>query len=177
MTDLRDARSDALRIGIAASVAVHLLALILVEGGFTEELRATRIGAEGLESFEAAAAPNGTVALESWAEPSGEAERRLAQRRREAMNAYLEAVDDAVHAHRLDAGERDLIGLCSYAFEIGADGRFRNIELRSGSGRADLDRAARRAVEAASGQVKRPAILGDSPILVVIEVRYQYGLR
>ena len=49
--------------------------------------------------------------------------------------------------------------------------------LRASSGSPELDASARRAVLAASGKVRRPAIIGTEPIPVILHVKYQYGLR
>ena len=57
------------------------------------------------------------------------------------------------------------------------DGTFTDPVLRASSGSPQLDASARRAVLAASGKVRRPAIIGTEPIPVILHVKYQYGLR
>lgn len=109
--------------------------------------------------------------------PQDEKEANAADMRRRAFLEYLDAVDDAVHAHRLDGGETGLLGVATCSFIIGRDGAFSDIELFSSSGHPELDNAALRAVQAASGRVQRPAIIGQEPIPVVLDVKYQYGLH
>ena len=88
-----------------------------------------------------------------------------ADRKRQAFLRYLDDIDEAVHARRLDGGE------------TGPDGTFTDPVLRASSGSPQLDASARRAVLAASGKVRRPAIIGTEPIPVILHVKYQYGLR
>ena len=86
-------------------------------------------------------------------------------------------IDEAVHARRLDGGETGLIGVAEYMFTVRPDGTFTDPVLRASSGSPELDASARRAVLAASGKVRRPAIIGTEPIPVILHVKYQYGLR
>ena len=111
------------------------------------------------------------------ARPGDVAEAEAADRKREAFLRYLDDIDEAVHARRLDAGDTGLIGVAAYAFIVRPDGTFTEPELRLSSGSPRLDEAARRAVLAASGKVKRPALFGSGPIPVMLHVKYQYGLR
>lgn len=111
------------------------------------------------------------------ARPGDVAEAEAADRKREAFLRYLDDIDEAVHARRLDAGDTGLIGVAAYAFIVRPDGTFTEPELRLSSGSPRLDEAARRAVLAASGKVKRPALIGSGPIPVMLHVKYQYGLR
>jgi TonB family protein len=97
--------------------------------------------------------------------------------RRKAFLRFLQDVDDAVHAGRLQEGASGLIGAGEVGFTIFKDGTFRNIRLISTSGRPRLDAFALRAVRAASGKIRRPAIIGYEPIPVNLQVKYQYGLR
>ena len=92
-----------------------------------------------------------------------------ADRKRQAFLRYLDDIDEAVHARRLDGGETGLIGVAEYMFT--------DPVLRASSGSPELDASARRAVLAASGKVRRPAIIGTEPIPVILHVKYQYGLR
>ena len=100
-----------------------------------------------------------------------------ADRKRQAFLRYLDDIDEAVHARRLDGGETGLIGVAEYMFTVRPDGTFTDPVLRASSGSAQLDASARRAVLAASGKVRRPAIIGTEPIPVILHVKYQYGLR
>ena len=71
-------------------------------------------------------------------------------------------------------GSSALPNICSPS---GPTGRFTDPVLRASSGSPQLDASARRAVLAASGKVRRPAIIGTEPIPVILHVKYQYGLR
>ncbi len=118
----------------------------------------------------------GSIGME--APPPGYVEQsRAADRRRRAFFDYLDAVEAAVHARRLDGGEENLIGVATFAFVSFADGTFSPPTLRQSSGSAPLDAAARRAIAAASGVVRRPALLGTGDIPILLQVKYQYGLR
>jgi periplasmic protein TonB len=110
-------------------------------------------------------------------DPGSEEQARAASMQRRAFLEYLDAVDETVHAHRLDGGATGLLGVATCSFSIGPDGAFRDIGLYSSSGHPELDRAALQAVRAASGRVRRPAIIGSEPIPVLLDVKYQYGLR
>ena len=100
-----------------------------------------------------------------------------ADRKRQAFLRYLDDIDEAVHARRLDGGETGLVGVAEYMFTVRPDGTFTDPVLRASSGSPQLDASARRAVLAASGKVRRPAIIGTEPIPVILHVKYQYGLR
>ena len=100
-----------------------------------------------------------------------------ADRKRQAFLRYLDDIDEAVHARRLDGGETGLIGVAEYMFTVRPDGTFTDPVLRASSGSPQLDASARRAILAASGKVRRPAIIGTEPIPVILHVKYQYGLR
>ena len=76
---------------------------------------------------------------------SQDAEHHLADARRKAFADYLQAVDDAVHARRLDSGKTDLIGVARWRFFILEDGSFTPPILMRSSGSALLDETARRA--------------------------------
>lgn len=97
-----------------------------------------------------------------------------ADRKRQAFLRYLDDIDEAVHARRLN-GETGLIGVAEYMFTVRPDGIATDPVLRASSGSPQLDAPARRAVLAASG--KRPAIIGTESIPVILHVKYQYGLR
>ena len=116
------------------------------------------------------------IGLDSRAAPDVQA-RKHADRKRQAFLRYLDDIDEAVHARRLDGGETGLIGVAEYMFTVRPDGTFTDPVLRASSGSPQLDASARRAVLAASGKVRRPAIIGTEPIPVILHVKYQYGLR
>ena len=108
---------------------------------------------------------------------SQDAEHHLADARRKAFADYLQAVDDAVHARRLDSGKTDLIGVARWLVFILEDGSFTPpIRMRS-SGSALLDETARRAIMAASKTVKRPAIIGSENIPMTLDIKFQHDLR
>lgn len=111
------------------------------------------------------------------ASAQNETENEQRNKKRQAYLQYLEDVDSAIHARRLAQGERDLIGIALCAFTIAPDGNFSEPRLVASSGRPELDRSALRAIKAASGVVKRPAIIGDEPINLSLAVKYQYGLE
>ena len=100
-----------------------------------------------------------------------------ADRKRQSFLRYLDDTDEAVHPLRLDVGETRSIGLGEYMLTFRPDGTFTDPVLRASSGSPQLDASARRAVLAASGKVRRPAIIGTEPIPVILHVKYQYGLR
>ena len=67
---------------------------------------------------------------------SQDAEHHLADARRKAFTDYLQTVDDAVHARRLDSGKTDLIGVARWRFFILEDGSFTSPILMRSSGSA-----------------------------------------
>lgn len=171
--------TEALRIGLSLSVAVHLLALILLNAPEQVDRsadHALRIDIADVEAL--SVAENGsTLAVQTFVTTQGTDEAKLAQKRRKIYLDYLDAVSAAVHGHRLDTGDASLIGIAGFSFVIDVNGRFSSVTLRKSSGDPKLDAAAERAIRAASGEVKRPKVLGDQPMTVFEEVRYQYGLR
>lgn len=171
--------TENMRIGLAVSASLHLLALILAGAPDLESAGASQAVQIDLADMPAAAAAGagGAVAVQSFTTPPGDEASKIAQERRRVYLAYLEAVSLAVHGHRLDHGNASLIGIARFSFVIDAEGRFSSICLLETSGDEQLDAAARRAIERASGEVKRPQILGDEPMIVFEDVRYQYGLR
>lgn len=110
------------------------------------------------------------------ASPQDREEAEKLDRKRRAYLQYLEEVDDAIHARRLDEGGTHLIGVALCAFTIDQDGVFHDVALVASSGSAELDASALRAVHAASGVVRRPDIIGIEPISVSLQVKYQYSL-
>lgn len=114
------------------------------------------------------------IALE--AAPSPSAAQDAADKRRSVRQVFLEDVSAAVHARRFTQGDTSLIGFAIYSFIIDEKGFFSAIHLEQSSGHKDLDTAAYAAIEAASGLIKRPSILGDDAIQLILPVKYQYDL-
>jgi hypothetical protein len=162
---------------LAFSCMVHWGALYLLAAVDSAEpsggAAAIRLEALGVDA--AATAGGAGISMEAAPSPSERAD--TADKRRQAFFAYLEDLEAAVHAHRLDGGEQGLIGVAVFAFSVRPDGSFSVPALRQTSGAAVLDAAARRAILAVSGTVKRPPVLGDGDIPVVLDVKYQYDLR
>jgi len=104
-----------------------------------------------------------------------DAVRRL---RRQALKHFLSQVQEAVERRRLppDSDLSGLIGNVRYKFRIRPDDTFSDIHLEHSSGDPSLDRAARRAIESASGTVKRPGILKGQSWTISMTVKYQYSL-
>lgn len=162
--------------GIALSLFLHF-SLTLIHASPREEAPAFRAVLE-MES-ESTLARGGSLpgtGLQASAESDREEAEKLDRKRRIYLR-YLDDVDNAVHARRLDAGNTSLIGVALCAFTIAADGTFHDARIVVSSGRPELDASALRAVAAASGVVRRPDILGTDPIHVSLSVKYQYGLQ
>ncbi len=101
----------------------------------------------------------------------------VADRRREALNHYLDKVSEAIHTRRRSGGEgKQLIGNTIFRFTIDGKGRFSGIILLRSSGDTKLDADAEAAVRAASGVVPRPKILGFEALIISLAVKYQFGL-
>lgn len=174
-----DPGTTPLRIAAAVSIGLHLLALLLVG----MPLHPTGGGGNGsplpidLSKLETVSvSDNGVFRMEGLS-ADDQASHRLARARREAYLNYLDHVSDAIHRHRLDSGDTTLIGLALFSFDITASGRFERITLRRSSGDPRLDMAARHAILAASGEIKRPKILGDKTLTIFQEIRFQYSLQ
>ena len=166
--------SERLWTGIALSVFLHF-ALTLAHGPEAEDRPVFKAVLE-MESdslYRPESVRTGTGVQQLSQQNPGEAEK--IDRKRRAYLRYLDEVDGAIHARRLDG--RDYIGVCLCAFTIGPDGTFSDISLVRSSGDKGLDAAALRAVHLASGVVKRPDIIGFDPIHVSLHVKYQHSLR
>jgi protein TonB len=116
------------------------------------------------------------LGISSYAPPAKTAS-DLADQRRQAFLKFLDDIDEAVHARRLDVSGSHFLGVAVYGFTIRGDGTFTEPILVASSGNPGLDAAAAQAIRAASGAVKRPPILGGGTIPVVLHVKYQYDLR
>ena len=167
--------SERLWTGIALSLFLHF-ALTLFHGPEPDEPVAFNAVLEMDDSsaLSRSSAREGT-GLQS-ASPQDREEAEKLDRKRRAYLRYLDEVDDAIHARRLDGGGTHLIGVALCAFTIAPDGSFRDIILVKTSGTPELDASALRAVRAASGVVRRPDIIGPAPISVSLQVKYQYSL-
>ena len=162
--------------GIALSLFLHF-SLTLIHVSAQQEPPVFRAVLE-MDS-ESTLSRSGTrpgTGLQSASESDRDEAEKLNQKRR-AYLRYLDDVDDAIHARRLDAGDTSLIGVALAAFTIAPDGTFHDVRIVTSSGRPELDASAIRAVHAASGVIRRPAILGADPIHVSLPVKYQYDLK
>lgn len=167
--------SERLWTGIALSLFLHF-SLTLFHGPEAEELPVFNAVIEMDDSsvLNHSSSREGT-GLQS-ASPQDREEAEKLDRKRRAYLRYLDDVDDAIHARRLDGGGTHLIGVALCAFTITPEGTFRDIQLIKSSGSDELDASALRAVRAASGVVRRPDIIGADPISVSLQVKYQYSL-
>lgn len=167
---------ERLATGIAVSLGLHALLLggIVRPAAHDTGTDVTIVDIALPESGLSLAPP---ITLEEAAPAADPAQPDVADRKRAAMQDFVEAVLRAIHARRMaeNAGER-LIGNASFAVTIAADGRFSDVLLLRGSGNDALDRDAAHAVAAASGSIPRPPILGGRPIRLVLTVKYQFGL-
>ena len=168
--------SERLWTGIALSLFLHF-SLTLFHGAPSEQPPSFRavLEMDSASALSRAGEKPGTNLSASSASDREEAERL--DRKRRVYLQYLDEVDDAIHARRLDTGNHSLIGVALCAFTIAPDGSLSDIRIVTTSGTPDLDASALRAVRAASGVVRRPAILGTAPIHVSLPVKYQYGLH
>lgn len=105
------------------------------------------------------------------------AEASAVERRREALFAYLDQISTAIHARRRISGDaRGFVGNATLLLLIDRAGRFVSVDLIRQSGDEQLDSDALQAAHSASGFVRRPGILGTSPIKISVVVKYQLGL-
>lgn len=168
--------SERIWTGIALSLFLHF-SLTLIHASPAEEAPVFRAV---LEMDSESALVQGRTSPGTGLHSSSESDRDEAEkldRKRRAYLRYLDDVDNAIHARRLDAGDTDLIGVALCAFTIGRDGTFHEIRIVTSSGRPELDASALRAVHAASGVIRRPEILGADPIHVSLPIKYQYDLK
>lgn len=162
--------------GVALSLFLHF-SLTLIHASPREDAPVFRAVLEmDSESTLSRGGSRPGTGLQSSSESDRAEAERLNQKRR-AYLRYLDDVDDAIHARRLDSGDDSLIGVALTSFTIAGDGTFHEVRIVTSSGRPELDASALRAVRAASGVVRRPAILGAEPIHVSLPVKYQYNLK
>lgn len=166
---------ECLVTGIVVSLFAHF-ALLIAPSPPEAEPSFTAVVQMDMASPAAAASREKGIGVVA-ASPRDMADADAADRKRQAFLRYLDDIDEAVHARRLDSGETGLIGVVSYAFTVLPDGTFTEPVLRASSGSPRLDASARRAILSSSGKIRRPAIIGTEPIPVILHVKYQYGLR
>lgn len=122
----------------------------------------------------------GGLALEQAVDTGDERRSESAGKRllREARRRYFQRVREAIEQRKFQSGGdlSGLIGNVLYTFRIRPDDTFADIRLKRSSGDPTLDRAALDAIRAASGRVKRPAILRDLRFNLSVAVKYQYSL-
>ncbi len=104
-------------------------------------------------------------------------ERKMQNERRLAMQTFIKEIQAEIHRHRLNLGNKKLIGIAWYYFQIKNDSSFTNITLEKSSGNALLDKDARNAIQLASKKIKRPKILGNDSLGILIPIKYQYALH
>ena len=162
--------------GITLSLFLHFMLLNGYKPTMTELENASAVTIMNLDVSGISGNPDPGLNVEALQENKS-SEEELADQRRKIYLRYLDAVDCAIHARRLLTGDRSLIGVARCAFTITADGNFHDIHITISSGNSVLDAAALRAVQAASGSVRRPEQLGSIPLPVSFSVKYQYGLE
>ena len=173
-------RRQVLGLCIAVSLLLHMWAL-------RQDWGAERVaGGEEIvipaDFTIAAQAPgDGGLALEQAFVPDDEAqsaERAARRLRRQALAQYLRKVHEAVERRKFLHGEQfsHLIGNALYSFRILPDDTFADVHLRRSSGDPVLDRAARSAILAASGRVKRPEIIRGQTLSLSLVVKYQLNM-
>ena len=168
-----------IQIALAISISLHLLALLLISPTVypTDIPGADNFVPIDLSKLDTISmSEHGAFSMEGLTAEAQEAN-QIARAKRKAYHTYLDQVADAIHRHRLDTGHTNLIGLTLYSFDINASSRFENIVLRRSSGNIQLDQTARQAIMAASGEIKRPKILGNKTLTIFQEVRFQYDLK
>lgn len=170
--------TDRERLWTALALALFFHFILLRQDGLQPASRLLsaqplRIELESLLSHPSR--PSATT-LGAFAEPAAEPA-NTADTLRKIFLAYLEAISHEVHSRRLDNEQPNLIGVASFSFLVSPQGRFEHIRLEESSGKADLDAAALRAIQRASGVLKRPPVLGSDPLPVFLQVKYQYGLK
>ncbi len=167
---------ECLYTAVGLSLFAHFL-LLIAPGPRETPHQATQVVLQlDMDSVALApAAPKG-VGLSSI-RPESTQDAKAADRKRQAFLGYLEAVDQEVHSRRLETGSTGLIGVATCSFVIRPDGTFSEPAVHTSSGDPDLDAAALRAIRAASGKIRRPAIIGTDPVPMTLQVKYQYNLR
>lgn len=106
-----------------------------------------------------------------------DADDKARERRRIAMDLFLDSLSQEVHSKRLVSGYgQRFVGNALVSLQIDSDSKFSSVTLRRSSGDKTLDADAMQAVQSASGLVARPPILGSVPLHITIAVKYQFGL-
>lgn len=106
------------------------------------------------------------------------AESAARRMQREARRQYFQQIHEAIENRRFQTGDdfSRMIGNALYSFRIRPDDIFADVRLRRSSGDPLLDRAAKNAIWAASGTVKRPGILRGQTFSIAIAVKYQRNM-
>lgn len=169
--------TDGERIALAVtlSLAIHYLAVRPLPTSTSAEV--VDLGALEVGSVVAGTSLAPPIAVESTPASPRDPAADAQDQRLQARRAYAEQLSAAIHDRRMARanGER-FAGNAVFTVTIGGDGRFGRVEMLRGSGEAALDADARRAVEAASGTVQRPRLLGRDPMTLTFVVKYQFGL-
>ncbi len=173
-------RRQVLGLCIAVSLFLHMWALRQDWG--TERVAGGEEIVIPADFTIAAETPGGAaLALEQAPAPDDDVQRaeRAARRlRRQALAQYLRKVHEAVECRKFQAGGQlsRLIGNVLYSFRILPDDTFADVRLKRSSGDPLLDRAAKNAILAASGRVKRPKIIRGEPLSLSLVVKYQLNM-
>lgn len=96
-----------------------------------------------------------------------------------AKTHYLKQVREAVEQRKFLSGGDELSGLignAQYIFHIRPNDTFSGIKLVRTSGNTCMDKAAGKAIAAASGVVNRPRILRGQSYTIMITVKYQRNM-
>lgn len=98
--------------------------------------------------------------------------------RQAILKRYLGEIRQHIEAGKYTAALQGstLVGNVTLHFDILVDGSFNNVAIVRTSGVNALDRAALSAVVSASGQVKRPKVIGAKGISMSATIKYQFGL-
>lgn len=169
--------TDSERFGTALALALFAhFAFLYIEVPYDEggHVNVRQVSELETSSFASQSVEEG-LALEAVSSPS--ADQQAANKRHEVRQLFLEDVCAAIHARRFIMGDRSLIGFAVYSLVIDGKGFFSDIHVEQSSGKPDLDKAAFIAIQSASGIVKRPSLLGDDAIQLILSVKYQYDLQ
>lgn len=127
-------------------------------------------------------APGNPLALEQGFvgnDPDENCEDAGKRLRRLAVKHFLTQVHEAIERRKFLPGNGDLSGLIGnalFTFRILPNDSFTDVRLLRSSGDLRLDRAALRAIMAASGLTKRPKIIQGQTFTMRTAVKYQYNM-
>ena len=170
---------EAFKYSLMISVALHLIFFLSIKDSSSSIIASSPVTVIDMDSIVISQPQSvGGVGIESFTpNPQGQTEAEVAQKKRKAYLEYIEEISQEIHSRRLSFGRTDLLGITTYSFIIKSDGSFSDVQLKISSGSTELDTIASQAIKSASKKVKRPKIIGDNPIKVVQEIRFQYGLK